>query len=112
MRVWGNQSFKLSDRDYLLSKIEIVGDCWLWSGPFDKDGYGKAVSTRAHRLSYEIFKGQIPDDTFVCHSCDVPACCNPEHLWLGSNSSNQLDSVIKNDITIHEKLTARTAMNM
>lgn len=50
---------------------------------------GKALLT--HRLSWEIYKGPIPPNLFVMHKCDTPACCNPEHLMLGTNADNVAD---------------------
>lgn len=72
--------------------------CWLWTGRTTK-GYGvvsiKNHPTYVHRLSYELYKGEIPKGMFVCHSCDVKNCMNPEHLWLGTNQENVTDAVQK-----------------
>lgn len=74
--------------------------CWRWKDSLDKNGYayiyaGKNKHYKAHRLSYEMYKGDIPQGFLVCHSCDNPTCTNPEHLWLGSIKENSEDSVKK-----------------
>lgn len=73
--------------------------CWNYLGSKDKDGYGllkaQQVTLRAHRFSFYIHNGFVDCDKFVCHSCDNPSCVNPNHLWQGSNSENQKDSVKK-----------------
>lgn len=74
--------------------------CWLWQGYTNRAGYGafqirSKISVFAHRASWEIFKSKIPKRLYVCHKCDTPSCVNPDHLFLGSNSDNQKDSVIK-----------------
>ena len=69
--------------------------CWLWLGHTDGFGYGKTMfgkrTYRAHRLSWEAHRGHPPGDRFVCHKCDVPACVNPDHLWLGTHDDNMRD---------------------
>lgn len=70
--------------------------CWLATTWWDEDGYGRTTGcTFLHRLSYEIHKGEIPDGMSVCHKCDTPACCNPDHLFIGTNKDNMADSVRK-----------------
>lgn len=82
---------------------KLPGGCWEWTGTLTTKGYGK-FSVKAdgvnkyvytHRLLFESINGDIPNGMFVCHSCDNPACCNPKHLWLGTNQDNQRDSVSK-----------------
>lgn len=70
--------------------------CWLWTGQRRKeDNYGlikiDGRLTRVHRVSYETFKGPIPNGLFVCHYCDMPLCINPDHLFLGTLQDNNLD---------------------
>ena len=79
-------------------------ECWLWSLRVNKDGYGKVnfkvgnkLSTKqAHRYSWELSFGPIPDKKQVLHSCDVPSCVNPDHLWVGTIDDNHLDMAKKN----------------
>lgn len=89
---------KISDKERFLSKIIKNNDCWIWQGHLHH-GYGrfsiKCKSYIASRAAYILFKGKIPDKLYVCHSCDNPACVNPEHLWLGTDKDNAQDSVIK-----------------
>lgn len=83
----------------LLSKVVKTDSCWLWDGALNSKGYGSMGFLKkgwlAHRLSYTAFKGPIPDGLLVCHSCDVPSCVNPDHLWLGTTRDNQRDSESK-----------------
>jgi len=81
------------------SKIEFGENCWRWLGGYSRSGYGKlevaGKTVRAHRLSYELFVGEIPDKQMVCHSCDNPACVRPDHLFIGTGQDNTNDKVRK-----------------
>lgn len=80
-------------------KINSKTLCWEWQGIIKRDGYGilyiDKKGVRAHRVSYDMFKSNKCNDMYVCHSCDITYCVNPEHLWLGTNQDNQMDSVMK-----------------
>lgn len=73
--------------------------CSMWIAGLDKDGYGQASlrnkNIRAHRLSYLVNKGSIPEGMVVMHSCDVPCCINPDHLSIGSSYQNTRDKIEK-----------------
>lgn len=73
--------------------------CWEWSRSRNPAGYGKMgmnwVLYKTHRIAYTLFCGQIPDGLCVCHHCDNPPCCRPDHLFLGTASDNQRDMVAK-----------------
>lgn len=82
-------------------KINQTG-CWIWQAARDKDGYGVIKQEKGnkqlktHRVSFEIFKGNIPNGLFVLHICDEPSCCNPDHLWIGDAKENSEDCINKN----------------
>jgi hypothetical protein len=90
-----------------LRGIRKLGNgCWVCdtATPNPKTGYcevmiqrGKRGVARAyvHRLSYRHFKGAIPRRRHICHSCDNPPCCNPEHLFAGTRRDNMQDMVDK-----------------
>ena len=74
--------------------------CWLWCASVNAKGYGHfkwgAGDVRqAHRASWELHRGRVPDGQHVLHRCDNPACVNPEHLFVGSNDDNMADRIAK-----------------
>lgn len=73
--------------------------CLLWTGTRNRQGYGAiniaGKTQRAHRVAYAEANGEIPAGLLVCHHCDTPACCNPDHLFLGSHSDNMVDMMRK-----------------
>lgn len=73
--------------------------CWIWTGNISNAGYGRFTDYwqkfSAHRLSYEFANGPTPPGKNVCHTCDVRACVNPAHLWLGSHTDNMQDAIAK-----------------
>jgi len=68
--------------------------CWLWIDKIDKDGYGEMRSHRAHRFSFELYKGQIPEGLYILHKCNIPSCVNPDHLYPGTAKDNSRDLML------------------
>lgn len=84
----------------VLDKLVFRHDtrCWEWAAS-RRNNYGQAYfggkRLVAHRLIYEHLCGPIPPGMFVCHRCDNPPCCNPAHLFLGTNMDNVRDAMSK-----------------
>ena len=103
--------------------IDLKSQCWIWTGSKNKKNYGcihfKGKTRIAHRLAYELYKGQIPKGLLVCHNCDNPSCINPDHLFLGTNQDNSNDKFSKNREKIlygqsngNSKLTTNEVVNI
>jgi hypothetical protein len=82
-----------------LEKVEKTRTCWLWNAYRNHDGYGRArhngKQTGAHRVSWQLHNGPIPEGLHVCHHCDNPPCVNPAHLFLGTHRDNCVDRMLK-----------------
>lgn len=79
-----------------------ITPCHIWQGAVDGWGYGQGLkrggkrrSVKAHRQAWIDANGPIPDGLHVLHRCDVPACINVEHLFLGTHAENMTDKMLK-----------------
>ena len=78
-------------------------ECWGWKGSKNPGGYGKItvriegrpITVSAHKLSYQLHKGEVPSSLLVLHHCDNPECTNPNHLFLGTQQDNMKDKMAK-----------------
>ena len=92
----------MTRKERFMAKVSVQeGDdpCWEWTAAKNKAGYGMfwmpPNSVLAHRASYMLYEGEIPEGKFVCHSCDNPSCVNPDHLWIGDAHDNHRDMLHK-----------------
>lgn len=89
----------------LWRKIRVGGpdECWPWLGSVNQSGHGRfnwgrhggSMLRMPHRIVWEDKVGPIPDGLLVLHRCDVPRCCNPRHLFLGTQTDNMNDMYAK-----------------
>lgn len=88
-----------------------AGGCWVWTKSTCGKGYGQLTFQgkhgSAHRASFRAFKGAIPDGLLVCHTCDVRACVNPDHLYAGTHADNRRDTIERSEWS--HPYAARTA---
>ena len=100
----GTPRKSLSIKDILYRNISFESNdkgCWLYTKLIMK-GYGhlniNGIKIPAHRISYELHNGLIPEGMYICHKCDVRACVNPHHLFIGTHLDNMRDMADKNKI--------------
>jgi hypothetical protein len=89
------------------NNVRKTDTCWLWTGATTKFGHGvvickgtkrRGATQKAHRISWLLHFGPVPDGMFVCHTCDVPACVNPDHLYVGTAKDNTRDCLVRGRI--------------
>ena len=102
-----NMPSKITDvTSYFYRRIKKTKTCWLWRGALHTSKkrkwiypYGqlhvKGLPSQAHRLSWEIHYGAIPDGLFILHKCDNPPCVRPDHLKSGTAKDNNRDALVK-----------------
>jgi hypothetical protein len=106
----------------IIESVEMVTEsgCWIYMGSLDDGGYGviypkHGQAKKAHRAMYEHLYGAIPDGMKACHRCDTPSCCNPSHIFIGTQAENVYDAAAKKrmrapsgDMSPHAKLDWET----
>jgi hypothetical protein len=94
--------------DRFMEKVVMIpiAGCWIWmASMIESVGYGRFgmpgnTVDYAHRASWRIFRGPIPDGIYVCHHCDIGLCVNPYHLFLGTAKDNMQDASSKGRIVL------------
>lgn len=97
-----NGASTLTPEKRFWNSVDKSGDCWLWTAGKNKAGYGIFYARKkhvlAHRYSYELANGPIPEAMKICHHCDHPACVRDSHLFCGTDADNVADKVAKGRI--------------
>ena len=99
---------RITDESFIVrltARIRKTNGCWLWTGPTSPAGYGYQWLignglVLVHRASWAIWRGGLRAGDVVCHKCDVPACVNPSHLFVGTQGDNMKDCARKGRIRL------------
>lgn len=88
-----------------IDKSKGESECWEWVGAKLRTGYGtlgvQGKTRLTHRMMWELTNGPIPEGIFICHHCDNPRCCNPKHLFAGTQLENIRDMIRKGRESTH-----------
>ncbi len=96
------------------SSVSLGGGCWVWTGALTHNGYGVFYARlngqtfwRAHRYSWTLHNGVIPDGLGICHSCDNRACVKPTHLFPATQQQNLQDASRKGRLSGENNANAK-----
>jgi hypothetical protein len=99
LRHHGDPMYKATAEDRFWSKVDRSGECWNWTASL-RNGYGffsvDDQNGYAHRFSFELANGPIPEGMLICHRCDNRRCVRPDHLYAGTVHDNNLDTMTRN----------------
>jgi hypothetical protein len=100
---WATRGMTRREKLLYYTDTRGINECWPWTGLLSPKGYGRCrcegFQWQSHRLTWEEFKGPIPEGLEVLHHCDFPACQNyKKHLFLGTQADNIADCLAKGRI--------------
>jgi hypothetical protein len=89
--------------------VPVESGCHEWRSTLHRDGYGKfwfeGGQIPAHRMAYLLYRGEVPEGSWVLHTCDNRKCVNPDHLYLGDAKQNTKDRIERFPRWNHQSLS-------